>query len=80
MKKAAKTAAQKTVKIKMLVAEPTGLEPATSNVTEQNSGFQISLKYKQKTHLRKAAIRLRLNRSYLCGVFWAHFGHISGYI
>ncbi len=26
-----------------IMAEPTGLEPATSNVTERNSAFQTSL-------------------------------------
>jgi hypothetical protein len=46
MKKPPKQAAWKTLIIKMLMAEPTGLEPATSNVTGQNSVFWIWLNYK----------------------------------
>ena len=35
----------KLLTIKMLMAEPTALESATSNVTEQISSFQASLNY-----------------------------------
>src|SRR5215203_3368596 len=62
---------------KKLMAEPTGLEPATSNVTGQNSLFRIWLKCKQTWHLEKHQ-QLRFGivalfmRSFL-GTFWAHF-------
>jgi len=46
-KKPSKTTVRKLLIKKKLMAEPTGLEPATSNVTGQNSGYRISLKYKR---------------------------------
>ena len=65
--------------INMLMAEPTGLEPATSNVTGQNSAFRIWLKYRQNWHLEKHQ-QLRFGivalfiRSFL-GTFWATFSN-----
>jgi hypothetical protein len=78
MKKPSKTTARKLLIIKKLMAEPTGLEPATSNVTGQNSVFRIWLKYNQNLRLEKQK-QLRfgivlLFKQDFGGTFWAHFG------
>lgn len=76
-KKSTKTKVPKTLTIKILMTEKKGLEPATSNVTGQNSVSQISLKYRQNRHLEKHQ-QLRFGivalfmRSFL-GTFWARY-------
>jgi Phage integrase family len=49
--KVARLTTRKLLIIKRLMAESTGLEPATSNVTGSNSLFRIWLNYKQNRHL-----------------------------
>ena len=52
MKRAAKRAAQKALIIKRIVAGPTGLEPATSNVTGWRSN---------QTELRSRSVRFQIS-------------------
>jgi hypothetical protein len=64
--------------IKKLMAEPTGSKGATSNVTGQNSLFQIWLKHRQNWHLEKHQQLCRsivaLFMRNILDTFWARFG------